>query len=72
MNLKHVCSEDELVLAQGHFQCRALVLAELNPVSVVRYVCSCIQATVLVTAKYGAVKSFEASDLARVMFRSHE
>jgi hypothetical protein len=51
MNLKQVCIEDEIVLAQGHFQCRALVLAELNLVSeVIRYVCSCIQATVLVSA----------------------
>jgi len=72
MNLKQVCIEDEMVLAQSHLQCRALVLGELNLVSVViRYVCSCIQATVLVSAKYRAVSS-EASDPARVMFCAHE
>ena len=61
-----------MVLAQGHFQCRALILAEQNLVSVViRYVCLCIQATVLVSAKYRAV-SCEASDPARVMFYAHE
>jgi len=57
MNLKQVCTEDEIVLGEGHLQCRALVLAELNLVSVViRYVCPCIQATVLVSAKYRACK----------------
>ena len=72
MNLKQVCIEDEMVLARGHFQCRALVLAELNLVSVaIRYVCSCIQATVLVSAKYRAL-SCESSDPARVMFCAHE
>jgi len=50
----------------------ALVLAGLNLVSVViRYVCLCIQATVLVSAKYRAV-SCEASNPARVMFYAHE
>jgi len=52
--------------------CWALVLAELNPVSVViRYVCLCIQAAVLVSAKYRAL-SCKASDPARVMFYAHE
>lgn len=71
MNLQQVRSKDEMVLAEGYSQCRAFVLAELNLMSVViRYVCSCIQATVLVTGKYRAVRC-EASDLAR-KFCSHE
>ena len=52
--------------------CWALVLAELNLVSVViRYVCLCIQSAVLVSAKYRAV-SCGASDPARVMFYAHD
>ena len=70
MNLKQVCSEDEMVLDQGLCQCRALVLAELNLV-VIRYVCSYLEADVLVSAKYRAV-SCEASHPARVMFCPHE